>query len=140
MTCSLLSSRANEASSDLAIVQGYFALPDEQADLSGARVLHVRDETFVRRELLVWRERWFMIARAERARSRSREAEWGRCGARNDCDGRGGAGVLEKLPSTNRFHTSSKIGFRICSEPFAFWMRVFSFFGRSRVRRGRFNY
>jgi hypothetical protein len=56
MTCQLLSSGADKSGSDLAVAEGHFAMTDEQADLTGARVLHVSDKTLVVRELLVGRE------------------------------------------------------------------------------------
>jgi hypothetical protein len=65
----LLSSGADEAGGDLAVVEGDFALPDEKADLSRAGVLNVSNKTFVCGKLFVRSEGRLGIASGQGAGS-----------------------------------------------------------------------
>src|ERR1700722_16829409 len=103
----LLSGGADEAGGDLAVVECDFALADEQTDLSGAGVLHVGNETFVRGQLFLWSEGPLGITTGESAGSGGSDHQGAGGGASNYRDRGSCAGVLEKHPSTYRFHAFS---------------------------------
>jgi hypothetical protein len=101
-----LTSCANEAGGDLAVVNGHFFLSDEKVDLTGTGVLHSGHEVFAGAQIVL--RRYVGGFRYLGSRNGAGRTKWSNGDTRRDRGNRGRrAGLLEEHSPADFFHWSS---------------------------------